>query len=38
MVVVNGVQTVAGEAPWQALIENMNNAEICGGAVINQVP
>ena len=35
MVIVGGTTAQTGEAPWQVLIENMNNAEICGGAIIN---
>jgi Trypsin len=37
MVIVGGTNAVMGEAPWQVLIENMNNAEICGGAIINEL-
>jgi hypothetical protein len=37
MIIVGGTAAKTGEAPWQVLIENMNNAEICGGAIINQL-
>lgn len=35
MVVVGGVEADPGEAPWQVLLENMNNGEICGGSILN---
>ena len=37
MVIVGGTNAMMGEAPWQVLIENMNNAEICGGAIVNEL-
>ena len=37
MIIVGGTSAKTGEAPWQVLIENMNNAEICGGAIINEL-
>ena len=36
MVIVGGSAAKKGEIPWQVLIENMNNAEICGGVIINE--
>ena len=35
MVVVSGVPIGRGHAPWQALLEDMNTGEICGGSVLN---
>jgi hypothetical protein len=37
MIIVGGTTAKTGEAPWQVLIENMNNAEICGGAIVNEL-
>ena len=34
-VVTNGIPVVRGYAPWQALLEDMNSGEICGGSVLN---
>jgi len=34
-VVVNGLSAASGSIPWQVHIEDMNNANICGGAVLN---
>ena len=35
MKIVGGYQAEDGEVPWQVLLENMNNQEICGGSIIN---
>ena len=37
MHVVNGIPVRRGEVPWQALIEDMNSGEICGGSVLNRL-
>lgn len=34
--IINGVEAKPGDAPWQVLLENMNDGEICGGSVINR--
>ena len=36
-VVVNGIPVRRGKVPWQALIEDMNSGEICGGSVLNRL-
>ena len=35
--VVNGIPVRRGAVPWQALIEDMNSGEICGGSVLNRL-
>ena len=30
-----GVGPMEGRVPWQVLLQNMNNQEICGGSIIN---
>ena len=37
MEVVNGIRAARGTVPWQALIEDMNSGEICGGSVLNKL-